>query len=227
MGPRTESARSSQEETTQRLARLLRHEVGDLLQSIYSTVAILLERLPADRMLERRLLTDLKHRAELCKYEMDAVVDLVSPPEFALARVDLTELVQAAVAHVRRRQPTLPVHLEAGGASFVHADPEALSEALILLLLAIAPAAQKQVHVCVYPTQTQAVCIVERDGYAVAAEQFGWLQQPFVTTQNALFGLALAQAQRIAQGHGGIVQAAQGPTGGVSVRLVLPVTGDA
>src|SRR5262245_53276702 len=114
MGPRTEAARSSQEETTQRLARLLRHEVGDLLQSIYSTVAILQERLPAERTLERRLVTDLKYRAELCKYELDAAVDLVSPLELVASRVDLTELVQAAVAQARRRLPTLPVHLEAG-----------------------------------------------------------------------------------------------------------------
>ena len=44
------------------VARTLRHEVGDLLQTVYSAVAILQERLPPGQTLERRLLGDLRAR---------------------------------------------------------------------------------------------------------------------------------------------------------------------
>ena len=48
------------------VARALRHEVGDLLQSLYSTVALLQGRLPPEMELEKRLLTNLRGRAERC-----------------------------------------------------------------------------------------------------------------------------------------------------------------
>src|SRR5437764_420399 len=96
-----------------RLARLLRHEVGDLLQSVYSTVGVLLERLPAEWKLERRLLGEMKSRAELCRVELDAVVDLVSPVRPAAGRTDFLTAVHTALIQGRQRFPALQVHLEA------------------------------------------------------------------------------------------------------------------
>ena len=74
-------------ELAQRVARLLRHEVGDLLQSVYSTTAVLLERLTPAFDQERQLLADLKGRAELCKQELEAVVELVTPQSQRLATI--------------------------------------------------------------------------------------------------------------------------------------------
>src|SRR5262245_34626403 len=88
-----------------RMARLIRHEVGDLLQSVYSTVAVLIERLPAELALERRLLSDMKNRAELCRSELDAVVDLASPGDPAAERIDLSGVFSHAVTQVRKRYP--------------------------------------------------------------------------------------------------------------------------
>lgn len=45
----------------------MRHEVGDLLQTVYSAVALLRARLPAEMELEHRILGDLRTRAERCK----------------------------------------------------------------------------------------------------------------------------------------------------------------
>src|SRR5436305_3361710 len=91
------------------IARTLRHEVGDLLQTVYSTVAILQERLPADQALERRLLADLKGRAENCRNELDAVVDLVCPLRPTFALTDLVELSSGLVNNYARRFPALKV----------------------------------------------------------------------------------------------------------------------
>src|SRR5438132_3054476 len=110
-----ESASATTAERTQRLARLLRHEVGDLLQSVYSTVAVLMERLPAEMKLERRLISDLKSRAELCKGELDGVVELVLPQEPTLDRVELLAVLGTALAPVQRRFSALQVQLVGAG----------------------------------------------------------------------------------------------------------------
>src|SRR5579871_4459862 len=80
------------------VTRMLRHEVGDLLQTIYSTVAILQERFPPDARLERRFLADLRSRAETCKDELDAVHDLILPVALKAGRVDLAELAGSLAA---------------------------------------------------------------------------------------------------------------------------------
>jgi signal transduction histidine kinase len=209
-------------ERTQRLARLLRHEVGDLLQSVYSTVAVLSERLPANMTLERRLIADLKSRAELCKGELDAVVELVLQQPPAPDRVDLVGLIEAVLPQVRKRFPSLPVSFSAAAPVYVLADGRALSQALWLLLVAVCQAAQKRVEIAVQSDQAQVECRVQRDGYDATPEQFAWLTQPFATTHHALFGLGLALVQRAVR-PGGAVQASN-EGGGVSVRIRFPVS---
>jgi C4-dicarboxylate-specific signal transduction histidine kinase len=209
---------------TNRLGRLLRHEVGDLLQSVYSTVGILLERLPDTLTLERRLISDLKTRAELCKVELDAVVELVSPLSPRLDRVELTAVVQSALMQVRRRYPALPIHSDTGEPILVEADSRALAGSLSLLFLAVCQSAQRQVQVRISRDGPNAECLIERDGHATTPEQLGWLEQPFRTTQNALFGLALALVQRVAQAAGGEITAVNRPEGGIRIRLLLPAT---
>jgi C4-dicarboxylate-specific signal transduction histidine kinase len=117
----------------------------------------------------------------------------------------------------------LLIQFEPSGPACISADARALSGVMALLLLAVCHAARQRVDVRILIENGHAVCCVDRDGYSVSQEQFGWLHQPFATTQNALFGLGLAQAQRIAQGLGGVVQAAHRSEGGVCVRLFFPL----
>src|SRR5436309_2238354 len=217
-----DAASAKAAERTQRLARLLRHEVGDLLQSVYSTVAVLMERLPAEMKLERRLVGDLKNRAEMCKGELDAVVELVSQPDQTTERVDLVAVVSAVLAGLQRRFPTLPIQFAHRSSVSVVADPRTLNTALWLLLVAMCQAAQKQVEIGIDVADNHAECRVERDGYAATPEQLAWLTQPFATTQHALFGLGLALTQRAVRA-GGEVLASNREDGGVSVRIRFPV----
>ena len=94
------------------LTRLVRHEVGDLLQTLYSAVAILKERLPPERQFERRILSDLRNRGEACKNLLDSLHDLAAPlrPEFE--EVNLLELAGNLVNGARSRHPGIEVHLE-------------------------------------------------------------------------------------------------------------------
>src|SRR5690349_2735471 len=105
MGPTAESGQTSARSLPEALARTLRHEVGDLLQTIYAAVAILQKRLPAEATVERRVLGDLRGRAEGCKRLLDNVSDLVSPLTLSIEDVDLTQVAAALVTAVRPRYP--------------------------------------------------------------------------------------------------------------------------
>lgn len=204
------------------VARLLRHEVGDLLQSVYSTTAVLLDRLAAPYAQERRLLADLKGRAELCKLELDAVVTLVSAPDPAPAPVELAALVRTALAQARHRHPAMPVRFDAEPDLVVRADGPALTAAITLLLLACCQAARQQVHVQIRREGSHLLCAVHRDGFPVPEEQLAWIDRPFATTHNAAFGLALALSRRALEPCGGSVAVVNLDGGGICVRLQFP-----
>jgi signal transduction histidine kinase len=208
------------------VARTLRHEVGDLLQTVYSTVAILQERLPAEQTLERRMLADLRARAETCKNELDAVYDLVCPLTLSVAPLDLAELVGGLVAPLARRFSSLSVRFESTGPAPVSGDARKLAQAGHLLLLSACQTAHKEVHVRVAATALGAEWIISHDGAAAGEEQLSWLTAPFSTTHHALFGLGLAQAVRLAETLGGSLQVENLSEGGVRVRLVLPRNGE-
>jgi len=226
MTPSEEAYPGTQPASSQRLARLLRHEVGDLLQSIYSTVAILLERLLQEQVQERRLLSDLKNRAELCRHELDAVVDLVMPLPMTRERVDLLPLFSTVLGQMRQRYPSLTVELHGEAGRTVMADSRSLASTLGLLLLAICQTARKWVRVRLAHSETEVSCVVERDGYSVSAEQLAWLETPFATTQQALFGLSLAQVRRAIEPHGGRIAVVNPSEGGVSVNVSFPYPTD-
>ncbi|HEX5272585.1 MAG TPA: hypothetical protein VFW33_18940, partial [Gemmataceae bacterium] len=95
------------------IVRTIRHEVGDLLQTVYAAVAILKERLPPDLATERRILTDMRARAEGCRDLLDTVHDLVCPISLSVEEVDLAELVRGIASRVGARHPRANLRVEA------------------------------------------------------------------------------------------------------------------
>jgi two-component system sensor kinase FixL len=206
------------------IARTLRHEVGDLLQTVYSTVAILQERLPREQNLERRLLTDLRSRAETCKQELDAVHDLLCPLSLALGPVDLAEVVAGLTANFAHRFPALQVPQESSGPLPIMADGRRLAQAGSLLMLSACQAAQHKalVRTAAGPGPGEVEWSIKDDGFGASDEQISWLTAPFTTTHHALAGLALALTRRVVALHGGRVIAENVPDGGFRVRIILP-----
>src|SRR5262249_17725241 len=146
-----ETAAPSPSRLLETVTRTLRHEVGDLLQTVYSTVAILQERVSPDAKLERRFLADLRARAETCKHELDAVHDLVLPITLKYGLVDLAELASMLTASVGPRYSGIQVQVESSGPLPITADAQRLEQAGRLLLINFCQSAQSLVEVRTAP----------------------------------------------------------------------------
>jgi signal transduction histidine kinase len=205
------------------VVRTLRHEVGDLLQTVYASAAILQERLPADWALERRIVTDLRTRGEACKNLLDTVHDLVCPLSLASEPVNLTEVAAALVGTASARHPQLRLHAEGTAPANVLGDPKRLAQMGNLLLSHACGRAQKQVwfHTQAGPGEMQ--WTVTDDGPPLPEEQLERLFTPFATTRHSFPTLAVALAQKIVVLHGGQVRAANRPESGFRVEVALPV----
>jgi signal transduction histidine kinase len=224
MDQTAESPSTSAPRLAEMVARTLRHEVGDLLQTVYSAIAILRARLPADAESERRLLTELHTQAETCKFKLDAVQDLTCPLKLNCGPTNLADVAAGLAARLGPRFPNVGLNIEGPRALSVVADGPRLSQVGHLLLLNAFQAAQREVRLSLRPAGDAGVeWSISDDGPGANAEQLTWLTTPFSTTHFAQFGLGLAVARRVIELPGGGVTAGNLPGGGFQVVLTLPL----
>jgi signal transduction histidine kinase len=225
MSKPAESPGAPSSKLAEMVARTLRHEIGDMLQTVYSAVAILRARLPADADSERKLLTELHTQAETCKFKLDAVQDLTCPLKLNCAPTNLADLIAGLAARIGPRFPNIGLRIEGSRTLSVVADGQRLTQIGHLLLLNAFLAAQREVRMCLEPVGDGTVLWnIADDGPGANAEQLSWLTEPFGTTHFAQFGLGLAVARRVVELHGGQVAAGNLPAGGFQVVLTLPLT---
>src|SRR5262245_35181386 len=157
------------------VARTIRHEVGDLLQTVYATAAILQERLPPEADLERRVVADMRGRATLCKNLLDTVHDLVCPVVLNPEPVDLADLARTLTMTIAARHPELEVEAVAAPTPTILGDVRRLAQVGNLLLAHACATARRQVRfrTGAGPAQGQAEWSVTDDGPGVAKEHIG------------------------------------------------------
>jgi signal transduction histidine kinase len=206
------------------MARTLRHEVGDLLQSLYATVAILQKRLPQEWAAERRILADLRSRVETCRQLLDMVHDFACPMVLSLGAVDLTELTEGLVRAARERRSELLVEYKPGPAVACEGDHHRLRQLGNALLSNACEAAKSRVTVDLSsaPSGAEIEWTFTDDGPGIPAETQPQLFQPFFSTHHARAGLGLALAKKIAQLHGGNITFTTPAQGGAAFRVLLP-----
>ena len=205
------------------VVRTLRHEVGDLLQTVYATAAILQERLPSDWALERRIVGDLRARGEACKNLLDTVHDLVCPIQLHREPVNLAETAASLVDTFASRNPRLQVRAESVPAPAVMADVRRITQAGGLLLAYACQTARHEVRLRTQPGPAagEVEWLVSNDGPGLTEEELERLRNPFATTRHSLPALTLALAYRLTQLHGGRMEVGRRPEGGLRVQVVV------
>jgi signal transduction histidine kinase len=206
------------------LVRTLRHEIGDFLQTVYSTAAILQARLPAGQGLERTIVANLLARAEVCKHLLDTVHDIVLPLPLAPESVRLADLAKKLAVAAAARYPHLDVRAETEETRPLQGDGQRLLLVGNWLLENACQSATGQVRIRTVagPGPDEVSWIVTDDGPGLSAEQLGHLFDTFTLSRRGTLGLGLGAVRRMVQQHGGQVEAAEQPTGGLTVRVVLP-----
>jgi signal transduction histidine kinase len=219
-----EAGQSSNRSPPEGLVRALRHEVGDVLQTVYAAVAILQKRLPTEAAVERRVLADLRNRAEGCKRLLDNVSDLVSPLSLSIEPVDLAELARTLVTAAAARYPQLEVRALPSLPVTVPADEKRISQIGEILLIHACAAARR--HVTIQTRDAfdtgEAEWTITDDGPGVAPQELAELFTPFDPNRHGSFGIGLALVQRLVSLHGGRIAFENMPEGGSCVRVCLP-----
>lgn len=210
------------------VTRTVRHEVGDLLQSLYATVTLLQQRLPREAALEHRLLADLRARGQRCRLLLDTVQDLILPPPLQIDPVDLAALSSELVRDVAAGHPQLELRVEAVMTPLIQGDAGRLALAGRFLLLHACRNARRHVSVRTAPAATRDEVAWEfrDDGPHYATAYLERLFVPFATPSegNPLLGVALAH--QIVTGHRGRMQAENLPEEGFHIRVILPIRSD-
>jgi signal transduction histidine kinase len=208
------------------LVRTLRHEVGDMLQKVYATVAILKDRLPPEKELERGVLLRMGSRAETCRRVLDTAHDFVCAITLSPQPLDLAQAAQQVAASLRERYPHVTWAAESAAPAEVNADPRRVAQIGELLAANAGEAAQSRVVIrtTAHPQAGEAEWTITDDGPGMKPDQAGLLFTPFFTTKAGHSGLGLALAQKLVLLHGGRITAGNlVPGGGFQSRVVFPV----
>lgn len=208
------------------LVRILRHEVGGLLQTVYSCVAILQQRLPATSELERNALTTLRAQGEACKNLLDTIHDFLLPPKLSLARVNLTELAATLVGKVAPRFSHLEIKTQGDKEVTISADSQALTQLGNFLLVKACNSAREKVefNTIAGPVAGEAEWVIDNDGPGVPAEQLDSFLHTMAFAHEGRLIIGLAPAEQIIRRHGGRLDVVNRPEGGCSLRVILPKT---
>jgi len=201
------------------LARILRHEVADLLQGLYSVTAILQMRLPETFELEKQLVGNLKTRAEELRTHLDGLTQLTTQPTLERIEQNLTEMLRIAVERTQRQHPSLAIHYPVGPPVHVWADPARLLASCVGLVSALAEGANAVWVTCRVQGE-HAWAELRREGRPATPEQLQWCEQLFPNTHFSPLALHLALAKQWLPSVGGELRVSNA-NNGVQVQMVL------
>jgi len=207
------------------VVRTLRHEVGDLLQTVYAAAAVLQQRLPEGWDLEQRILSDMRARGEACKSLIDITHDLICPVALQLEPVNLAELVVHATAAAAARHPDVKLETELVDTPALQADAQKLTIVARSLLADACREDASRVRVTLAPAAggRQVQWIVQRNGAKAPPEQIEHYFSLSKTGYQGPLSLALLHARKMIELHGGRILAADPPEGGLRVTVLLPL----
>jgi two-component system, OmpR family, sensor histidine kinase MprB len=202
------------------------HELRTPLTSLRTNIDLLTQaggELPADTRTE--LLADVRAQLEELSTLVGDLVELArdDPSPHVIGTVEVHELLDHAVARVRRRAPGLTFEVDADP-WFVEGDGAAVERALTNLLDNAAkwspPAGTVRV------TLHQGAVTVDDEGPGIAEGDLPHIFERFYRSDDARAmpgsGLGLSIVAQVAERHAGAVEAGPSPAGGTRLTLRLP-----
>ena len=202
------------------------HELRTPLTSLRTNIDLLTQaggELPADTRTE--LLTDVRAQLEELTTLVGDLVELArdDPTPHVVGTVELHEVLDHAVARVRRRAPGLTFQVEADP-WFVEGDAAALERALTNLLDNAAKWSPP--GGTVRATLQLGVVTVDDEGPGIAEADLPHIFERFYRSSDARAmpgsGLGLSIVAQVAERHAGSVDAGPSPSGGTRLTLRLP-----
>jgi nitrogen fixation/metabolism regulation signal transduction histidine kinase len=219
------------------VARRLAHEIKNPLTPIQLAAERLrrrlggkLEREDAD-LLERATHT-IVQQVESLKGMVNAFSDYARAPDLKLGPVDLNEVVSEAAELYRAQEARARIEVETDPAlPPVRADRGRLRQVLNNLITnaleALEGVAEGKIVLSTQynagPGGGSAVMMVADNGNGFDQEMLARVFEPYVTGKPRGTGLGLAIVTKIAEEHGGRIEANNRPGGGAFVRVVLPL----
>jgi signal transduction histidine kinase len=198
--------------------------LGDFLQKVYASVAILETRLPLEWRTEREVLTRLRERAESCRQLLDEIQDFLCPLTLNRQTVDLAGLASQLTEAARKRYPHLQLTAHADQPALVSADPDRMTQVGEGLLANACQAARRQVRfeTGADPLSGNVQWCIRDDGPGISPEVSARLFRPFFSTRPGHLGLGLALAQKLVMLHDGRISLVNQPDGGCRCQVWLP-----
>jgi nitrogen fixation/metabolism regulation signal transduction histidine kinase len=219
------------------VARRLAHEIKNPLMPIQLAAERLRRRLydrlgDADAEMLDRATHTIVQQVESLKGMVNAFSEYARAPDLKLAPLDINELVSEVVELHRAEETRAAIELTMDRAMPpVQADRNRLRQVLNNLITngleATDGSPTGRIEVTTRheggPGGGKAVIMVTDNGHGFDREMLARVFEPYVTSKPRGTGLGLAIVKKIAEEHGGSIEANNRPDGGAYVRVVLPV----
>ena len=219
------------------VARRLAHEIKNPLTPIQLAAERLRRRLqgtlaPVDAELLERATHTIVQQVESLKGMVNAFSEYARAPELKLVPLDLNALMGEVVELYRAQETPVVIEVQADPAlPLLSADRGRLRQVLNNLITngleAVEGITDGRVIVTTEynsgPGGDSAVIMVTDNGHGFDKEMLARVFEPYVTSKPRGTGLGLAIVKKIAEEHGGSIEANNRPEAGAYVRVVLPL----
>jgi signal transduction histidine kinase len=209
------------------------HGIRNPLANIRAAAQVALE-VGDDPDAVRRRLGAIRDEVDRLGVWLRALLDAARPFDPSLVPVDVTLLVDEAVAVVRERLVAAECSVRRtpqGDVPKVLADGVHLQQALVGILENAIDASPRGATIEIGTATTTldgnpAIRFTIRDeGRGIPPEQLTRVFEPFFTTRPRGTGVGLSVARKVVERHGGRVDIASQPGAGTAVTILLPVAG--
>ena len=206
----------------------LAHELRNPLSTIRTSAEMLGKTLPEDNAIAREVAGYISTEVDRTNSLITRFLEFARPARLRLETVDVTTVIDQAIAQVERHSPPLPVSIYRNyspDAPPIPVDAELMERVFYNLLLNAAQASPAQGAITVKTRlagDSVEVSVIDR-GSGIDPKHLENIFNPFFTTKPAGVGLGLAIVSKIVDDHDGKIVVESHPGEGSIFRVYLPL----